>query len=76
MARGGASAGGGGTKVAAERIGRFVRRAWPIVLAAYERWQALPEHKKAEYRQRARSAADAGKRRLDAARTQRGKRRR
>ena len=76
MARSGGPPGGDGAKLAAERVGRFVRRAWPIVLAAYERWQALPEHKKEEYRRRARGAAETGKRRLDAARTQRGKRRR
>ena len=37
------------------------RRAWPIVLMAWERWQALPEEEKERYRARAKGAAAKGR---------------
>ena len=44
------------------RPGSVARRAWPMVLMAWERWQALPEEDKERYRRRAREYADRGKR--------------
>jgi hypothetical protein len=41
------------------------RRAWPVVLMAWERWQALSPAEKERYKKRAREAADRGKRALD-----------
>ena len=38
------------------------RRAWPLLLAAWERWQALPEEDKERYRRQARGYADRGRR--------------
>ena len=51
---------------------RNARRLWPLVLAAYERWQALPESEKEKYRKRARELAARGQKTLE----QRRKRRR
>jgi len=39
------------------RAVRGARRAWPILLAAYERWQALPPEKREEYIKQAREYA-------------------
>lgn len=36
---------------------RAARRLWPLALAAYERWQALPESEKEKYRKRVRDLA-------------------
>ncbi len=38
------------------------RRAWPLLLAAWERWQALPAEDKERYRRQARGYADRGRR--------------
>ncbi|HYI36705.1 MAG TPA: hypothetical protein VEX39_08890 [Thermoleophilaceae bacterium] len=38
-----------------------VKRAWPVVLMAWERWQALPEADKERYRRQARQYADKGR---------------
>ena len=51
------------------------RRAWPVLLMAWERWQALPEAEKDRYRRRAREYAERGRRAFDDAR-RRGSRRR
>jgi hypothetical protein len=40
---------------------RAARRAWPYVLMAWERWQALPEKDKERYRVRAREYAERGR---------------
>lgn len=45
-----------------QAMARAARRAWPIVLAAYERWQALPPEEKERYKQRARAAGERGRR--------------
>ena len=42
-----------------------VRRLWPYMLMAWERWQALPPEKKEEYRRQAREAADRGRKALE-----------
>jgi hypothetical protein len=49
------------------------RRAWPVILMAWERWQALPEAEKERYRRQAREAAARGRRALQQARA-RGRR--
>ena len=51
-----------------------VRRAWPYLLMAWERWQSLPEDEKERYRARAREAAAKGRAAFEQARG-RGKRR-
>ena len=56
MARGAASRGG------LIRAAGGVRRAWPVILMAWERWQALPEADKERYRRQAREYADRGRR--------------
>ena len=38
------------------------RRAWPVLLMAWERWQSLPEADKERYRRQARAYADRGRR--------------
>jgi hypothetical protein len=44
------------------RAVRGVRRLWPYVLMAWERWQALSPDEKERYKRRARSYADRGRR--------------
>ena len=51
---------------------RAARRLWPIALAAYERWQSLPESEKEKYRARVRQIAARSQKTLE----QRRKRRR
>jgi glycogen debranching enzyme len=54
---------GSGTRLA--RTGRRVRRVWPYVLMAWERWQALSPEEKERYKRRAREYADRGRRVVD-----------
>jgi hypothetical protein len=61
--------GGRASRVA--RAQRLARRAWPVILMAWERWQALPEHDKERYRRRAREYAARGRRAFDDARSRR-----
>ncbi len=55
------------------RLGRgsAARRAWPMVLMAWERWQALPEEDKERYRRQARGYAERGRRTVTQARQRR-----
>lgn len=53
------------------RAQRLGRRAWPLILMAWERWQALPEHEKERYRARAREYAARGRRAVEQARAKR-----
>lgn len=53
------------------RRGSAARRAWPVVLMAWERWQALSEADKERYRRQAREYADRGKRMVVQARQRR-----
>ena len=55
------------------RTGRGVRRVWPYMLMAWERWQALSPQEKERYKRRARAYADRGRRVVD---QRRGRRRR
>jgi hypothetical protein len=71
MARGQRPPGGQGNRL--RRGGSAVRRAWPVVMMAWERWQALPEQDKERYRRQAREAAQRGRRALEQARRRRGR---
>jgi hypothetical protein len=57
--------------MAAEEAGRLARarraarRALPLALMAWRRWQALPDHKKEQYKRQARDYASRGKQALD-----------
>ena len=42
-----------------------VRRLWPYMLMAWERWQALPPEKKEQYKRQAREAAERGRKVVD-----------
>ncbi len=56
-------------------IGRAVaagRRAWPVLLMAYERWQALTPAEKERYRRQAREYAQRGRSALESSRRRRG----
>jgi hypothetical protein len=44
---------------------KAARRAWPVVLMAWERWQALSPQEKERYKRRAREAADRGRRAIE-----------
>ncbi|MGI9081577.1 MAG: hypothetical protein ACR2FZ_04755 [Thermoleophilaceae bacterium] len=51
-----------GSRVSRAARGRIaVRRAWPVILMAWERWQALPEADKERYRRQAREYAQRGR---------------
>jgi hypothetical protein len=50
---------------------RAARRAWPVVLMAWERWQALSPQDKERYKKRARDAADRGRRAIEQRRRRR-----
>jgi HMG-box domain len=58
-----------GTRLA--RTGRGVRRVWPYMLMAWERWQALSPEEKERYKRRAREYADRGRRAMDQRRRRR-----
>jgi hypothetical protein len=47
------------------RVTRNIRRAWPFVLMAWERWQKLPDHEKEKYKRQAREYAGRGRKLLD-----------
>jgi hypothetical protein len=42
-----------------------VRRLWPYLLMAWERWQSLPPEKKEQYKRQAREAAERGRKAVD-----------
>ena len=50
------------------RVRHAGRRAWPVIMMAWERWQALPEADKARYRRMAREYAQRGRGALQQAR--------
>jgi hypothetical protein len=47
--------------LAASRAARLARRAYPLAVAAYNRWQALSDEEKERYKQRARAVAARGR---------------
>ena len=53
------------------RAMRFSRRAWPVVLMAWERWQSLSPEDKQRYKKQARGYMDQGRKALDAQRKRR-----
>ena len=52
-------AGGKGARLARSRSA--AQRAWPVVLMAWERWQALSDEEKDRYKRQAREYADRGR---------------
>jgi TRAP-type C4-dicarboxylate transport system substrate-binding protein len=42
-----------------------VKRLWPFVLMAWERWQSLPPEQRERYLRQARTYAERGKKSLD-----------
>jgi TRAP-type C4-dicarboxylate transport system substrate-binding protein len=53
------------------RAARGIRRAWPIVLMAWERWQKLPPHEKERYKRHAQDYAKRGRKLIDERRRKR-----
>jgi TRAP-type C4-dicarboxylate transport system substrate-binding protein len=51
---------------------RAGRRAWPILLMGWERWQKLPEHEKDRYKRQAREYAGRGRKLIEDRRKKRG----
>jgi hypothetical protein len=49
----------------APKLSRNIRRAWPLVLMAWERWQNLPEHEKEKYKRQAREYAGRGRKLIE-----------
>jgi hypothetical protein len=47
------------------RAMRGARRAWPLVLMGWERWQKLSPAEKERYRRQARGYADRGRKALE-----------
>jgi hypothetical protein len=64
--------------LALARAARVARRAYPVAVALYQRWQALPEDQKERYKERARQygvrGRDAGLRLFAAVQDQAAKR--
>ena len=54
---------------------RGVRRVWPYVLMAWERWQSLSPEEKERYKKQARGYADRGRKALESQRKRRPPRR-
>ena len=63
--------GGGPGRSRIGRAGHAGRRAWPVILVAWERWQALPEADKERYRRMAREYAGRGRRAVEQVRSKR-----
>jgi hypothetical protein len=55
------------------RGGSAAKRAWPVVMMAWERWQSLSDEDKERYRRHAREAAERGRRAVEDARRRRGR---
>jgi hypothetical protein len=61
MAQGGGKSTGQGPGARLARGRSAAKRAWPVVLMAWERWQALPDEDKERYRRQAREYAERGR---------------
>jgi hypothetical protein len=48
-----------------QRAARGARRAWPLVLMAWERWQKLEPHEKDRYMRQAREYAQRGRKAIE-----------
>jgi hypothetical protein len=55
----------------AQGMRRNIRRAWPLVLMAWERWQKLPDHEKERYKRQARDYAGRGRKLIEERRKRR-----
>jgi TRAP-type C4-dicarboxylate transport system substrate-binding protein len=53
------------------RATRGARRAWPLVLMAWERWQKLPQHEKDRYKRQAQEYAKRGRKAIEQRRKKR-----
>jgi hypothetical protein len=53
------------------RLGPRARRAWPIVLMVWERWQALPPEQRERYIKQARGYAERGRKAIEKRRKKR-----
>jgi hypothetical protein len=60
--------GGGGGR---SRAAQSVKRLWPLVLMAWERWQALSPEQKERYKRQARDYSERGRKALDERRRRR-----
>lgn len=60
-----------GSRAGLARAAAAGRRAWPVVLMAYQRWQALSPAEKERYRRQAREYAQRGRSALENARRRR-----
>ena len=58
--RGGKAVGRRGERMAGHPAVRAAKRAWPVVLGAYKRWEALSPAEKERYRQMATKYARRG----------------
>ncbi len=66
-----------GSRAGLLRAASGARRAWPVLMMAWERWQALPEADKERYRRQAREYVERGRKTLAQSRSGvRGPRRR
>jgi TRAP-type C4-dicarboxylate transport system substrate-binding protein len=50
---------------------RHLRRAWPLFLMAWERWQQLPDHEKERYKRQAREYSQRGRKLIEQRRRKR-----
>jgi hypothetical protein len=55
------------------RLGPAARRAWPVILTAWERWQALPPEQRERYVKQARGYVDRGRKAWEKRRKRRSK---
>ena len=52
-------------------LSKTARRAWPVILMAWERWQTLSPQEEERYKRHAREAADRGRKALEKKRRRR-----
>lgn len=71
MARSQRRLSGGARAGRARSAARGVRRVWPYVLMAWERWQSLSPEEKERYKKQARGYMDRGRKALDTQRRRR-----
>jgi hypothetical protein len=55
-----------------QRATRVTRRAWPLLMMAWERWQKLEPEQKERYLRQARGYADRGRKLVEDRRRKRG----
>jgi hypothetical protein len=62
---GGSGSASQGSRGRMARGAQGMRRLWPYLLMAWERWQSLPDHQKERYKRQAREYAERGRRAFD-----------